>query len=613
MVECKVIHAKTISEVNPFLHDWSGLCKSLHLPISYDPKWLLAWVESYADDSIEIDISFIYSADKLKAVLPFMIRTEGKNRTLKFLSDSCSDYLGIPFIGDISFDIIDIVLKRFQEIEFTHYNFTNIHEDDKCLPTLINSLSNNGFKLQIELVEKSPLIILNEDFDRNFRCSIAKDQFKRKLKKINELGKIQLKVIQDVSEDLLNEIIRIHIEKWSSNNVFPQFLDDRRIVFIRKIIDSFSEQKEFIVFGLYANEKLIAYKFGCIRDLIYYDWNHSFDICYEKYSPGIVLLINIIQYLQGNGLNKYDFLNGNEKYKYYWATNIVNVYKISGINNNKERVIKEPIITPKLKILKSKKCIIIDLHGIMFKGDIPITPTILGIKKLQTLGVKIGIYTNTSSISVEDLYNKFMSCGLNINKNYIMTSAIAILDYLILKGYKKCYLIGGKPELPFLLESANIDIVQTPQDAQVVVVGFSMEFNYSQLIDAYEAINNGADFICSDADLLYSTNQKNLPGSGWIVSSISSVCNKEPLIIGKPNNFALNLLLDKMEIKPEEAMFIGDNLKSDIAVGKKAGLSTCLQLGGVSELNDVKVLSSSSRPDYIINSFDEIVEVFEKN
>ena len=613
MADYKIITTKSLDELYAHFQKWRDMNESLQLPISYNPKWLLAWLESYNDVTIEIDVTFIYNDSQLLAVIPLMIRIENEMRILKFLSDSCSDYLGIPFRNEIMYDLSEIVKKRFDELDFSYFCFSNIHEHDKSFPIIIYALTNFGIKLQIEHTEKSLSIYLDSTFKNKFISTIASRQFKRKLFDINQLGKIQFKVIHSANEGLLSEIIQIHIGKWETNKVYPQFSDSRRKEFLKKIIDYFSENDEFTVFGLYLNETLIAYRLGCIYNSVYFDWNTSFDTKYEKHSPGTVLLIMLIKHLQSIGVEKFDFMNGNEEYKYLWKTNMTKVYKITGANNHKKQNNFEPVSTPKLKDIKSKKCIILDIHGIMYKGDIPIIPTIEGTKILLSMGIKIGIHTNTSTISVTDLYNKFLSSGLLIDEKYIMTSAIAIKDYLLKEGYNKCYLIGGKPELPSLLKAHNIKMVQNPKEAQAVVVGFSIEFYYTQLTDAYEAIQNGADFVCADADLLYASENKNLPGLGWIVSSISSVCNKKPFIVGKPNDFALKLLMQKMEVKPSETIFIGDSLESDIMAGKNAGVTTCLHLGGVSKMNDVTKLPPSLRPDYIISSFDEILKVFTEN
>jgi len=608
----KIITTKSYDELLQYSQNWQALYDSLELPISYSPEWLFAWLNSYNDRNLEIDVSFVYLDDKFLAVIPFMIRIEGKKRTLKFLSDSCSDYLGIPHDNEIRDDLSEIISQQFQRLNFTHFTFSSLHEDDNSLLILISSLSSRGLKMEVGAIDKSLSISINESYSATFASTIAHRRFKRQLKDINELGEIALKVIQKPDDKLLNDIFQIHEAKWSANRVFPQFTDERRKKFIRIIANVFAERNQFVVFGLYAGEKLIAYRIGFIHNSTYYDWNTSFDITLEKYAPGTVLLIRAIQYMQSNNILRFEFMNGNENYKYMWATGTMNVFKIEGENIKNFDKIIVPTATPKLKSIKDKKCLILDMHGIIYKGGSPIISTVTGIQKLQAIGIKIGILTNVSAISVSDINKMFMSCGLHIDENYIMTSAIAIKNYLIENKIKSCILIGGEPELPSLLHTNNITIVKNSHMAEAVLVGFSKHFTYDQLVTAHEAISQGAAFICSDADMLYASDGKNLPGTGWITAAISSVCNKAPLIIGKPNVYSLQLLIDRMKVKPSDTVFVGDSMESDINIGKKLSVTTCLHLGGVNQLHEVQMLQTFQRPDFIINSFDEITEVFTK-
>lgn len=302
-------------------------------------------------------------------------------------------------------------------------------------------------------------------------------------------------------------------------------------------------------------------------------------------------------------------MNGNEKYKYTWANQIKNIYNISGEKDNSQNTM-QPFDTPKIKNLKEKKCIILDIHGIIYKGSEPIKSTIDGVNYLQKIGLKVGILTNISAISIKQIQHSLLDMGLKINSRYIMTSAIALINYLLEENISHCLLIGGEPELPKLLKSKKIKITQNIKKIEAVVVGFTKKFTYEQLVLAHQAIQNGAKLICSDADLLYASDKQELPGAGWIVSSISSVCNKEPFVVGKPNDYSLKILLNRMGIKPSETVFVGDSLKSDVLSGKKLGVTTCLQLGGVSTFEEIKSLPTSQRPDYIIKTFNEITEVF---
>jgi len=75
-------------------------------------------------------------------------------------------------------------------------------------------------------------------------------------------------------------------------------------------------------------------------------------------------------------------------------------------------------------------------------------------------------------------------------------------------------------------------------------------------------------------------------------------CEKLP---PKPDPSLINHILKYFSLKPEEALMIGDTDK-DLLAGKLAGVKTCLALYGFGD----KVKSLSLRPDYVINSPEEL-------
>jgi ribonucleotide monophosphatase NagD (HAD superfamily) len=59
----------------------------------------------------------------------------------------------------------------------------------------------------------------------------------------------------------------------------------------------------------------------------------------------------------------------------------------------------------------------------------------------------------------------------------------------------------------------------------------------------------------------------------------------------------------------EETVMIGDNLKTDIPAGSRAGVQTVLLLTGVSRREEVQ--SHNPKPDWVIEDFAELRALFD--
>ncbi len=260
-------------------------------------------------------------------------------------------------------------------------------------------------------------------------------------------------------------------------------------------------------------------------------------------------------------------------------------------------------------LLYNKKGFIFDLDGVVHKGDNPINETIEGIITLQNKGYQIGYLTNNSGKKSEDIASKLNGFGLAAPPEVIVTATEAAVTYAHENGYKKCFLVGNSALLD-LSKSKGIESIPnymmfTIPDA--VIIGFCSNFEYLDLLMIYNAIQNGSHFICTDRDICYPVNGANVPGgTAWLASGIEAITNKSPFVAGKPNNYSLNLLLNKMKLTSDEIVIVGDSLDSDISAAKKAGALSCLLLGGISTREETISCETSKKPDIIIESFLEI-------
>ena len=221
---------------------------------------------------------------------------------------------------------------------------------------------------------------------------------------------------------------------------------------------------------------------------------------------------------------------------------------------------------------------IFDLDGVVYLEDVGIKSTIECIQKLSGMGICIGFLTNSSNVSYNEIKCKLMSMGISLKKYFIMTSAIAAAKYCKDMKYKNSLVIGGWPALTnAMLENGCCIANKYSTNIDSLVVGYATEFSYNDLLDVHAILLKGAAFIGTDKDRLFATKGTPKPGTGWIISAIEYVSGIKPLIVGKPNDLALQLLLQQMMVKSDQVIMIGDSFETDIAAAKKvAYFHVCL-------------------------------------
>ncbi|MCS6831071.1 MAG: HAD hydrolase-like protein, partial [bacterium] len=156
------------------------------------------------------------------------------------------------------------------------------------------------------------------------------------------------------------------------------------------------------------------------------------------------------------------------------------------------------------------------------------------------------------------------------------------------------------------LQRVGMKIVTDPEQegADYVVAGIDRGFTYDKLRRAHYAIQQGAQFIATNRDATYpASGGRIVPGGGAIVATCTGV---EPIVIGKPNTYSIQLLLQGVGAAPAQAALVGDRLDTDVLVGRSAGLHTVLVLTGVTDADALRSVPEEMLPDRVIRTLADL-------
>ena len=233
------------------------------------------------------------------------------------------------------------------------------------------------------------------------------------------------------------------------------------------------------------------------------------------------------------------------------------------------------------------KALILDMDGVIWKGDAPIGDLPATFNRIRERGLKFVFATNNGTKTPEDYQVKLRELGVEVEPWQIVTSALGIAFMLTQKYPRgtKIFMIG-EDGIRVALEEKGFEILSTedaPQ-AQVFVMGIDRTINFMKVAEATLLVRAGIPFYTTNTDKTFPTPRGEIPGSGSWLSVITSATGIEPIIAGKPFPFLMELALERLGTTKEETLVVGDRLETDIAAGQSVGCPTAFVLSGVSTM-----------------------------
>lgn len=254
--------------------------------------------------------------------------------------------------------------------------------------------------------------------------------------------------------------------------------------------------------------------------------------------------------------------------------------------------------------MKQYKGYFIDLDGTVYAGKKRIPAAKRFIERLQEKKIPFLFVTNNSTQLPRDVVkNLSENHDIHVKPENVYTSGMATVDFM--KADKKTeqpsvYIVGeiGLKQVilanGFRLEADHPDYV---------VVGLDSDLTYEKLSEAVLAVRSGSRFIGTNPDTNIPKERGMMPGAGSVVKFVEYATQQEPIMIGKPKARIIESALQKIGLKKDDVVMVGDNYNTDIKAGINAGVDTLLVYTGLSTKS--QVAAEKVLPTYQIDTLDE--------
>ncbi len=136
---------------------------------------------------------------------------------------------------------------------------------------------------------------------------------RRRLEK--EFGPVRFQ-LDDPRPEVFDALVRWKSAQYKATGLTDMFADPRNVALFRRL----RERGVLLVSSLSAGETLLAVHFGSSHDGRLGWWVPAYDAQFGKFSPGRLLLEELLAASYNRGDVEFDFLIGDEPYKFQYAT-----------------------------------------------------------------------------------------------------------------------------------------------------------------------------------------------------------------------------------------------------------------------------------------------------
>jgi len=294
-------------------------------------KWLSTWWKNLAEDR-KLHIITVHRDNKIIAIAPLCVRPV---RSVWFWQVRTFEFLGVGYVGS---DYPDLIIRPGHEQQAIQalvfymlnqhiiLNFSLVLRNSCYLSEFADLIKQQGWRVLSNNTHVCPYIPLTGHDWESYLATLGSSHrynLRRRIKNLHkEFTSVQFEQVKTEQqvEETLAKLIELHNRRWDKQGGSDAFHRPDLLRFHADISKITLKKDSLRLYQLRLDGNVVAVLYGFKYNNIFYYYQSGYDLEYSRYSVGLVIMGLTIKSAIEDGMDKYDFLHGDEEYKYLWAT-----------------------------------------------------------------------------------------------------------------------------------------------------------------------------------------------------------------------------------------------------------------------------------------------------
>jgi hypothetical protein len=314
--------------------------KSCNKTIYSSYHFLSNWAENQKSNIEKLVIICIYERSEIVGIAPLMITNE---KALKLISYKKLSFLGkgdfFNFLIENRPNTKPIISKIFDTINklesWDKMDLTHLSKGSNLVNFLLRSSAYNEATV---FFGENPIVYRKNYIDfLSYKKFHIRKNVNNYYNKIRKNFDVKVKLYWGNEDEILIKISKIHIERNSDGKNRKSLFEHSETM---SFLQSIYEQKGMtLTFCLENGDDIMSYVTCFIEDDVIHVWNNSYNLKYEKFSPGDIVYMEAMKYFfsEESDFNTLDFGGGRYPWKFQMTNDFIPMYRLELNNKNSKK------------------------------------------------------------------------------------------------------------------------------------------------------------------------------------------------------------------------------------------------------------------------------------
>lgn len=292
-------------------------------------EWMYTWCRHLLEDR-RLRLITVRCDGKLAAIAPLALRPSRFRRLLPFpaleflgMGSVGSDYLDLLVRRGVEDDVLRVLSNYLTEHEFI-LDLSRVEAATAHSNALALQLRQRGWGAKTTPTDTCPLIDLSRHTWESYLAGLGSTHrynFRRRLRSLEKQWRVRFEQARSEGQraEFMRVLIALHRQRWRQRGCPGAFHTPALVAFHEELSRLALQQGWLRLYVLWLDDRPAAALYGFSYDGTFYFYQSGFDPTLGKHSVGLVLTGLAIRSAIEEGAQVYDFLRGDEPYKFLWA------------------------------------------------------------------------------------------------------------------------------------------------------------------------------------------------------------------------------------------------------------------------------------------------------